>query len=58
MKVKMLVSRVGPSVNDEAGDVIEVGAKEGQRMIAAGQAVAYKAVERATKKTPVETATK
>lgn len=39
MKVKLLVSRCGPTVNQNAGDVVEVGDAEGKRMIEANQAV-------------------
>lgn len=40
MKVKLLVSRGGIDFSQAAGDVIEVSAAEGERMIAAEQAVA------------------
>ena len=38
MKVKLLTSRSGAFGTQDRGDVIEVGAEEGPRMIAAGQA--------------------
>lgn len=60
MKVKLLVGRCGPTVNDNAGDEITVSEDEGKRMIAANQAVPVrqKRTERATKKDAVETAVK
>lgn len=45
MKVKLLVSRCGIDFSQAAGDVIEVSAAEGKRMIAAKQAVAVGRVE-------------
>ena len=39
MKVKLLVGRSGPGGAQSPNDVIDVGNDEGQRMIAAGQAV-------------------
>lgn len=39
MKIKLLVSRAGPTVSQAVGDEIEVGEAEAARMIAAGQAV-------------------
>lgn len=56
MKVKLLVSRVGPYGSQTAGEEIEVGAEEAKRLIAANQAVAAKK-ERAVKRTKFETAT-
>lgn len=56
MKVKLLVSRCGPEINQNAGDVVEVTAEEGKRMIEAVQAVPHKGTERATKKGKVENA--
>lgn len=38
MKIKLLVSRVGPAGAQNRGDVIEVGDAEATRMIEAGQA--------------------
>lgn len=38
MKVKLLVSRGGIDFSQSPGDVVEVSAAEGKRMIAAGQA--------------------
>lgn len=35
MKVKLLVSRIGPDVNDAPGDEIEVTAEEGRAMFEA-----------------------
>ena len=61
MKVKMLVSRSGPEICDNAGDEVEVIAEEGKRMVDAGQAVAVKATkptEKATKKGRIETTAK
>ena len=39
-KIKLLVSRSGPELSQNTGDVIEVSAEEAVRMIAAGQAEA------------------
>lgn len=38
MKVKLLISRAGPSLSQNYGDVVEVGDEEGKRLIAAGKA--------------------
>lgn len=57
MKIKLLIGRGGPDVNDNAGDIVEVTADEAKRMIAAGQAIENK-VEKATKKGKAENATK
>lgn len=40
MKVKMKVQRVGPTVNDKVGDVLDVTEEQAQRLIDAGQAEA------------------
>lgn len=60
MKVKLLVSRCGPIVNDNAGDEIEVSEAEGGRMIEAGQAVPVRAEKKqtATRKPTTEKAVK
>ena len=42
MKVKLLVSRCGPGLIQNAGDEIQVGEAEGARMIAAAQAIEIK----------------
>jgi hypothetical protein len=54
MKLKLLVSRGGPGVNDNAGDEIDVSDAEGARMIEAGHAVPVRGAkaETTTKKTP------
>lgn len=39
MKVKLLIPRCGPGVDDRVGDVIEVDPATGQRMVDAGQAM-------------------
>lgn len=56
MKVKLLVSRVGPAGVQNRGDEIEVSTAEAERMIAAHQAVpvADQKVERAVKKSAPE----
>lgn len=41
MKVKLLVSRAGVNDSWSAGDVIEVSAAEGKRMIEANQCIPY-----------------
>lgn len=41
MKVKILVSRQGPGVSDDPGDVRDVDDAEAQRMFAAGEAEPY-----------------
>jgi hypothetical protein len=64
MKVKLLVSRGGPGIDQRAGDEIDVSDAEGKRMIEANQAVpvgrgpAAEKKETATKKAPAEKATK
>lgn len=60
MKVKLLVSRVGMAGAQDRGDVIEVPADEGRRMVAAGQAevVRSKEPERAVRKSKAEKAAK
>ncbi len=60
MKVKLLVSRVGPSGAQNAGDEIEVPADEARRMIDAGQAEIVRAAEpeTAVRKPRVEKARK
>ena len=42
MKVSLLVSRAGPTFSQKKGDVVDVSADEGKRLIAAGQAQAVK----------------
>ena len=42
MKVSLLVSRAGPTFSQKKGDIVEVSADEGKRLIAAGQAQAVK----------------
>ena len=42
MKIKLLVSRAGPRISQNAGDVIEVTGAEAKRMIEAGQAEAVR----------------
>jgi len=42
MKVCLLVSRAGPEFSQKKGDVVDVSADEGKRLIAAGQAQAVK----------------
>jgi hypothetical protein len=46
VKVKLLTSRVGANGAENRGDVIEVGAGEASRMIAAGQAVPVQSEKR------------
>ena len=60
MKIKLLISRAGADFSQNAGDVIEVSADEGQRMIDAGQAELMREakIERAVAKAKVEKATK
>ncbi|MFT6772464.1 MAG: hypothetical protein ACJA1L_000168 [Paracoccaceae bacterium] len=43
MRIKLLVARAGPTLSQNPGEEIEVGAAEAARMIAAGQAVALAA---------------
>ena len=47
MRLKLLVSRCGPGLIQNAGDEIQVGEAEGARMIAGKQAIEIK---QATKK--------
>jgi hypothetical protein len=42
MKICLLVSRAGPTFSQKKGDIVEVSADEGKRLIAAGQAQAVK----------------
>lgn len=62
MKVKMLVSRCGPTVNDAPGDIIEVSKDEAERMMASDppqcEVVRSSKAERATKKQRPEKAVK
>lgn len=44
MKIKLLVSRAGPSGAFNAGDEIEVDSEEAARMAAAGQCVIVRSV--------------
>lgn len=59
MKVRMLISRAGNGLVHNRGDIIEVDADEGARMIEAGQAEVQRdaPVERAVAKPRVERAT-
>lgn len=43
MKVKILVSRQGPGINDEPGDIRDADESEAAHMIACGEAEPYKA---------------
>jgi hypothetical protein len=57
MNVKMLISQSGPDVNRTPGEVVQVDAGEGARLIAAGIAAAvFEETETATAPA-VETAT-
>lgn len=60
MKVKLLISRSGPSGAFAPGDEIEVGKEEAQRMFDAGQAVPVRSEkpETATRKDKPEKAVK
>lgn len=60
VKVKLLVSRSGAAGAFSAGDVIEVGADEAQRMAAAGQCELMRAAqpEKAVKRSKAEKAVK
>ena len=42
MKVKLLVSRAGPTLCQKAGDIVDVSADEGKRLFASGNAEAIK----------------
>ena len=46
MKVKLLVSRVGPDGSFNVGDEIEVSADEAKRMMNKGQAAPVRAAKR------------
>ena len=41
MKVKLLVPRIGPAGSENRGDVINIDAAEGKRMIEALQAIPH-----------------
>lgn len=60
MKIKLLVSRAGVGLVQNVGDVIDVPAEEGQRMIEAGQAeiVRSAAPEKAVARRKAERASK
>jgi F0F1-type ATP synthase membrane subunit b/b' len=61
MKVRLLVARAGADFSQNRGDVIEVSAAEGERMIEAGQAEILRqaaAPEKAVRAAAVEKATK
>jgi hypothetical protein len=45
MKVKLLVARAGQGFTQNRGDEIDVGADEGARMLAAGQAELVRGAE-------------
>jgi hypothetical protein len=58
MKVKILVSRQGPGVSDDPGDIRDVDEAEAKRMFEAGEAEPYKVSRRKKGEEPdVETAT-
>lgn len=46
VQVKLLTSRAGVNFAQNVGDVVDVTANEAERMIAAGQAVPFKAEKR------------
>lgn len=46
MKVKLLVSRVGPKLSQNRGDIVDVENDEAMRMIKAGQAEAIRKPKR------------
>lgn len=48
MKLRLLVSRSGPTLTQDAGEVIDVDDDEARRMIEAGQAVPVKRGKRET----------
>jgi hypothetical protein len=60
MQVELLVSRAGPGISQNAGDIVEVTSDEAARMIAAGQASPVRAVkpEKAVRRAKVEKASK
>lgn len=58
MKVKLLIGRGGPTVSNDAGDIVEVSDEEARRMIAAGQCEPVTVKETATKKPATQKAVK
>lgn len=60
MKIKLLTARAGVTLSQSRGEVIDVGADEGQRMIDAGQAELVRAAkpEKAVKRAKPEKASK
>ena len=58
MKVKLLISRAGKDLTQNAGDQITVDDSEGLRMIKAGKALLIEEVEKASTKKVTEKATK
>lgn len=58
MKVKMLVCRSGQTGVDKVGDIIDIDAAEGGRMIAAGQAELCQNKPKIEKATQIKNASK
>lgn len=60
MKIKLLVSRAGPKLAQNAGEIVDVSSDEGERMVAAGQAEIVRAAkpEKAVKRNKPEKAAK
>lgn len=60
MQVKLLVSRSGPGISQNANEIINIKAAEGRRLIKAGQAVAVSQAkpQKVERKKKVETATR
>ena len=50
MKVKLIVPRAGVGFSQNVGDIIDVEAKEGARLIEAGQASAVRASKKKVEK--------
>tara|TARA_R110000744_G_scaffold311655_1_gene419135 strand:- start:310 stop:501 length:192 start_codon:yes stop_codon:yes gene_type:complete len=58
MRVKLLISRAGKDLTQNAGEQITVDDSEGLRMIQAGQALLIEEIEKASTKKVTEKATK
>ena len=58
MRVKLLVSRVGPGICDKPGDEIEVSERDGAAMVAANQAVPVRKKRERAVKEPLDVETR
>lgn len=54
VKVQLLVSRQGPTVNQNVGDIVEVTTQEADNMVRAAQAIMVRTKAKAKEKTVKE----